>query len=117
MALRDLNGSVDFAYLEDYLAQDVVLIDEILALFQQQCDIWSPFLTANHEGVRDAAHTLKGSALGIGAKHLGALAERIETGDEQSLPTAIERLKDEMNKVLVDVAAYRHALALRDLKS
>ena len=74
MARRDLTGAVDFAYLETYAGGDQQVVDEVLALFREQASLWSRLLEPGADpGVwRDAVHTLKGSARGIGAN---ALAE------------------------------------------
>ncbi len=67
-------------HLEAYTLNDFVVMEEVLRLFQQQCEIWSPLLTVSHEGWRDAAHTIKGAAAGIGAGLLAAAAEAAEQG-------------------------------------
>lgn len=116
MAMRDLSGAVDFSHLEAYTLNDAVVIEEVLRLFQQQCEIWSPLLDASHEGWRDAAHTLKGAASGIGAGVLAAAAEAAERGERAGAEARLERLHAALNAALVDVAAYLHGLQLRSLK-
>lgn len=116
MALRDVTGVVDFAYLENYMMNDVVVIEEVLHLFQHQAELWSPLLDASHEGWRDAAHTLKGAALGIGAKPLGEAASLAENGDDEGAQGRLEKLKTALNAALHDVAAYLHAEQLKSLK-
>lgn len=116
MAMRDITGAVDFAYLEAYTMNDVGIIEEVLRLFQQQCELWTPLLDIRHEGWRDAAHTLKGAAAGIGAHDLSALAGEAEKGDEGGAAGRLERVKTAMNAALHDVAAYLHGLQLRALK-
>jgi len=117
MAMRDLTGAVDFTYLEGYMQGDVTIIEEVLRLFQHQCEMWSQMLTIDHEGWRDAAHTLKGAALGIGANQLASVAAEAETGDAEGGAGRLERVRSEMNLTLLDVAAYLHGLQLRGLKS
>jgi len=117
MAMRDLSGAVDFGHLEAYTLNDTVIIEEVLRLFQQQCDIWSPLLTTSHEGWRDAAHTIKGAAAGIGAGVLAAAADAVERGDLTGAELRLERLNDAMNTALMDVAAYLHGMQLRSLRA
>ena len=64
MARRDITGAVDFPYLEGFAAGDTDVIDEVLALFEQQAQMWSPMLDSASEGWRDALHTVKGAARG-----------------------------------------------------
>ncbi|MDO1559244.1 Hpt domain-containing protein [Brevundimonas sp. 2R-24] len=116
MARRDLTGAVDFTVLEHYAGGDVDVMDEVLGLFQQQSASWGGLLDAAGEGWRDAAHTLRGSAAGIGAQGLAEcclLAE--QAGDAQAGP-ALERVKDALALTLADVAAFRHELMLRSLR-
>jgi len=116
MAMRDITGAVDFAYLEAYTMNDAGIIEEVLRLFQQQCELWTPLLDTTHEGWRDAAHTLKGAAAGIGAHDLSALAGEAETGDAEGAGGRLEKVKSALNAALHDVAAYVHGLHLQSLK-
>jgi len=96
---------VDFAYLEGFLAGDVGVILEVLALFRQQAGGWLESLSQPVEGWRDVAHTIKGAGRGIGARALGDLADRAEFGGEQDVPA----LRAELLRVLEAVDAYRSA--------
>jgi HPt (histidine-containing phosphotransfer) domain-containing protein len=78
MARRDLTGAVNFKHLETYAADDQAVVDEVLAIFREQAAMWIRLLDPAAEGWRDAAHTLKGSALGIGAF---ALADECEAAE------------------------------------
>ena len=116
MALRDVSGAVDFAHLEAYTLNDAVVMEEVLRLFQQQCELWTPLLSVDHEGWRDAAHTIKGAALGIGANALAAAAAESERGDAEGAAGRLERVRGAMDAALLDVSAYLHELQLRSLK-
>ncbi len=116
MAMRDVTGVVDFAFLENYTMNDAGVMEEVLRLFQQQCELWSPLLTVSHEGWRDAAHTLKGAALGIGAGTLAETAGEAEHGDEAGAAGRLERVRTAMDAALQDVAAYLHGLQLKSLR-
>lgn len=122
MARRDLTGAVDFGYLETYAGGDQQVVDEVLALFREQASIWLRLLdpAAEHDAWRDAAHTLKGSALGLGARDLAeacAAAERAATADLAERTVKLERVRDALDLALADIAAYVHEQALRSLKS
>ena len=112
MARRDITGAVDFPYLEGFAAGDLTVVDEVLGLFQQQAEMWSPMLDSGTEGWRDAVHTVKGAARGVGAHALGEACERAETEGGGALPAVHAAL----DAVLFDIAAYRHEAALRSLK-
>lgn len=113
MARRNLTGAVDFAYLETFAAGDAGVIEEVLNLFREQAGIWSAMLDASAEGWRDAAHTLKGAARGIGANHLGEVCAAAEAEGVQHLPDVLHAL----DLVLADIAAYQHEQALQSLKT
>ena len=120
MAKRDLTGAVDFGYLETYAGGDMALVEEVLGLFREQAAMWVRLLdpAAAAEAWRDAAHTLKGSARGIGA---GALADACEaaetTGPDMGERTVrLERVRDALDAALADIAAYLHERALQGIK-
>jgi HPt (histidine-containing phosphotransfer) domain-containing protein len=112
LARRDITGAVDFPYLEGFAAGDAAVIDEVLELFEQQAQMWSPMLDSSSEGWRDAVHTVKGAARGVGAHALGEACERAETEG----PSALPGVHAALDAALFDIAAYRHEQALRSLK-
>jgi HPt (histidine-containing phosphotransfer) domain-containing protein len=122
MARRDLTGAVDFGHLERYTAGDAGLISEVLGLFRQQTELWLPLLQpdAPSESWKDAAHSLKGSALGVGAFALAEACDGAETG-AGSGPAAravqLDAIRDAVDAALADVAAYQHEQALQSLRS
>ncbi|WP_454714890.1 Hpt domain-containing protein [Caulobacter segnis] len=111
MARRDISGAVDFAYLEGFAAGDSGVVEEVLALFREQAALWTPMLDSTHPGWRDAVHTVKGAARGVGAVQLGEVCERCEAGEE-----SLEAVKTALDAVLLDIAAYVHEQALRSLR-
>ena len=113
MARRDLTGAVDFKYLETYAGGDLSLVEEVLGLFRQQAELWAPMIDPAVDGWRDAVHTVKGAAKGIGAGALAAACEHAEEAGTGALATVHAAL----NAALEDVAAYLHELALRSLRT
>lgn len=116
MSRRDLTGAVDFSVLDATVAGEVAIADEVLGLFQQQADLWRPLLDVRDEGWRDAVHTLRGAASGIGARTLAEACQLAEAADKASAPPLIARVQDTLDAALADVAAWRHELMLRTLK-
>ncbi|MBV9508748.1 MAG: Hpt domain-containing protein [Caulobacteraceae bacterium] len=118
MAKRDLTGAVDFAYLEAYAGGDAGVVAEVLALFREQAALWARLLEPTAaEGWRDAVHTLKGSARGIGAAALGEACAAAEAADDAARPAALAHVLDALDLALADIAAYLHEEALKSLKS
>jgi HPt (histidine-containing phosphotransfer) domain-containing protein len=121
MAKRDLTGAVDFGHLERYAGGDAALVEEVLGLFREQAEIWLRLLDPAAEGQawRDGAHSLKGSALGIGAFDLAACCEAAEREPDADLgrrTVLLEHVRTALDAALADIAAYSHELALRSLK-
>ena len=122
MAKRDLTGAVDFGHLEGFAAGDEALIEEVLGLFREQSALWLPLLdpAAADDAWRDAAHSLKGSALGVGAFDVAKACEAAEAAFQAPLGVKAARLldvRDALDRALADIAAYSHERALQSLKS
>ncbi|MGE7416253.1 Hpt domain-containing protein [Methylobacterium tarhaniae] len=72
---------LDRTHLDRQTFGDEDLAREVLALFAGQCDRLVPGLAdpaLDRQARADLAHTLKGSALGVGAARVAALAGRLE---------------------------------------
>lgn len=75
-----MSNAIDLQHLRKYVGDDVHLRDEVLAIFVEHA---APLLDrldpdADDGSWRDAAHTLKGGARGIGAWAVGDLCEAAE---------------------------------------
>lgn len=116
MARRDLSGAVDFTVLDRMTGGDDAISEEVLGLFVQQAGMWSPMLDVRTEGWRDAVHTLRGAAAGIGAGELAQVCQAAELSDKAMAPAALDRVRTALEVALADVAAWRHELMLRGLK-
>ena len=121
MAKRDLKGAVDFGYLERYAGGDQALVDEVLGLFREQAEIWLKLLdpAAPADAWRDAAHSLKGSALGVGAFALADecdAAERAIEADSGEREVLLGHVRNALDAALSDISAYEHEQALQSLR-
>ncbi len=117
MARRDLSGAVDFAVLESFAGDDDTVVDEVLNLFREQARIWGPMLDVGSAGWRDAAHTVKGAAAGIGAKELSEICGIAEKSTDEAVGPILSRVHDAMDRALADVAAYMHERMLQSLRN
>jgi HPt (histidine-containing phosphotransfer) domain-containing protein len=116
MSRRDLTGAVDFSVLDRTTGCDDGVAEEVLGLFVQQAGMWSPMLDVRQEGWRDAVHTIRGAAAGIGAGTLAAVCQQAEGADRAVAPVKLDQVRDALDAALADVAAWRHELMLRSLK-
>lgn len=103
MAAGNASGTVDFAYLEGFMAGDRAIVREVLELFRQQAEIWAAALDPANPAWRDVVHTIKGAARGVGAHALGDLCARAEAEGPAGLPAVSAGLE----AALVDIAAYQ----------
>jgi len=121
MSKRDIIGAVDFEHLERYSGGDQALVDEVLTLFREQTAVWLRLLdpAAKDGAWRDAAHSLKGSALGVGAFDLAKACETAEVEahtDDGRRAVLLNHVRDAVNAALSDIAAYEHEQALKSLR-
>lgn len=116
MARRDLSGAVDFAVLEEMTGGDDGVSEEVLGIFVEQAGMWSAMLDSKTDGWRDAVHTIRGAAAGIGAGELADACAKAEAAPSDLASAALYRVRDELDAALSDVAAYLHELMLRSLK-
>ena len=71
---------LDLDHLSAMTGGDTELSLEVIGIFGEQAQLWSRLLDPRAEARQwaDAAHTLKGASLGIGALKLAAACERAE---------------------------------------
>jgi HPt (histidine-containing phosphotransfer) domain-containing protein len=96
-------GAVDFGYLEGFAAGDRTVVREVLELFLEQAKLWDEGLAAaRDDGWRDLAHSIKGTARGIGARALGDAAEAAERDG----PARAGELRGRLTDTTTEVRAY-----------
>ncbi|WP_019903018.1 Hpt domain-containing protein [Methylobacterium sp. 77] len=102
---------IDHAYLAEQTFGDDELARELLGLFEAQCRRLLPGIadTAIDRCARaDLAHTLKGSALGVGAGRVAELSTGIEDGlrRDADVPAAVlADLTDAVVSTLAEIDA------------
>jgi HPt (histidine-containing phosphotransfer) domain-containing protein len=112
-AVRDQEGAapggavLDRAHLARMTFKDCVLEREILQLFDRQAEILMQRMRGS-EPAATLAHTLKGSAVGIGADRVARAAAATELA-ASSAPDecrgAIEQLAQAVDEVRIEIAA------------
>ena len=84
---------LDRAHFDAMTGGDNELQLEIIGLFRSQVSAWTQLLTPDAKW-RDAAHTVKGSARGIGLWPLAQACEAAEAaGDGVEITAALQRLR------------------------
>jgi HPt (histidine-containing phosphotransfer) domain-containing protein len=107
------NQTLDFVHLEQQTFGDNALARDLLGLFAQQCTRLVPAIQGETALMSraDAAHTLKGGALAVGAGGIAALSDAIEVAlargeDGIVLEQLSGRLDDAVVRFRDAVAAY-----------
>lgn len=116
MSKRDLSGAVDFTVLDRMTGGDDAVAEEVLGLFTEQAAMWSALLEPRGEGWRDAVHTIRGAAAGIGADRLAKVCAEAEAVEQALAAPALDRVRTALDIALADVAAWRHELMLMSLR-
>lgn len=116
---------IDITHLLTMTGGDVELADEVLDIFRGQSATWGRMLDADlpQSQWADAAHTLKGASLSIGAKDFADLCATVETlgrGEQVSRVVAATHLADlkaELSRVLEACARASYELSKPGLRS
>lgn len=104
---------LDLEHLSRMTLGEVTLEQELLQLFDRQIDmLMTRMRDAPSANVAAAAHTLKGSARGVGAWPVARAAERVEcvaSADGAELGEAVEALTESARAVRAAIAELLHA--------
>ncbi len=104
---------------------DADLAEEVLGIFVSQAEVWGRLLNPDlaQQEWADAAHTIKGAALSIGANELAEICKEAETlgrGEDCSkveAATVLSDVKSALNLALEASARVRHSLATAGFKA
>jgi HPt (histidine-containing phosphotransfer) domain-containing protein len=96
---------LDRAHFDHMTGGDRALQIEVLGLFQQQVANWRARLVSGADW-RDAAHTLKGSARGIGLNALAAACEAAEAAADDARPAALANVQVALEAALGELERF-----------
>ena len=110
---------IDRPHLSNMTGGDAELASEIIEIFRHQAEIWARMLEASLPAQHwaDAAHSLKGAALSLGANRLAescAIAEtlgrRETTPSKAEAAVALSQVKDDLGQTLEAAAHLAHEI-------
>lgn len=98
---------IDFEHLKTYTAGDLSVEKEVLNLFVHQVEMWVRMLedSGDEDSWRDAAHSLKGSARGIGAWAVAEFCARAEDLAEDASAAERSIVLGDIKAAISDVIA------------
>jgi HPt (histidine-containing phosphotransfer) domain-containing protein len=98
-------GAIDVEHLSRMTLGEASLEREVLALFDRQAEILLPRIRSGAQAAAAAlAHTMKGSALGIGAFRVAHAAEAVEQATDASLAAAVDALSAALAETSAEIA-------------
>jgi len=104
-SLAAVEQTIDLQHLARMTLGERSLEREVLGLFERQAEMLLPRIRAGTPAVAAAfAHTLKGSALGIGAWRLARAAEAVEQAKDGELAAAVDALATAIAEIKLEVA-------------
>jgi HPt (histidine-containing phosphotransfer) domain-containing protein len=97
--------TIDLQHLARMTLGERSLEREVLGLFARQAEMLLPRIRTGAPAVAAAsAHTLKGSAVGIGAWRLARAAEAVEQAKDGELAAAVDALATAIAEIKAEVA-------------
>lgn len=101
---------IDLGHLSRMTLGERSLEREVLELFSRQADVLLPrIVSGSRTHAAAAAHTLKGSAVGIGAWRVARAAEAVELAGAAELPAAVETLRAALDEAKATIAGLLRA--------
>src|SRR3954469_23717236 len=95
---------IDTEHLSRMTLGELSLEREVLALFDRQADMLLPRIRGGAPALAAAsAHTLKGSASGIGAFRVARAAQVVEQAEHSAIAAAIETLADMLGEAKAEI--------------
>ncbi len=116
---------LDRDFLRRAAYDDVALMQEVLGLFRHQIDVWAPFFDLDHDPAmwRNAAHSLKGSARGVGAVALASSCEQLERltlapepPGRVSIALTMQDIREQIEATRTETLRFDQELALTGLR-
>lgn len=120
-----IQTEIDIKHLLSMTGGDADLAEEVIDIFRQQAEIWSRLLDPRAPAAQwaDAAHTLKGAALSIGANELADSCQAAERAGRDLPPSTagaallLNEVKDHLTATLEACGRATHALSKPGLRA
>jgi HPt (histidine-containing phosphotransfer) domain-containing protein len=96
---------IDTEHLSRMTLGELTLQREVLALFDRQADMLLPRIREGAPATAAAsAHTLKGSAVGIGAFKVARAVEEVERAKDATIAAAVDTLAAVLDEAKAEIA-------------
>jgi len=123
MTPTDSETEIDFDHLNQYVAGDPDLTAEVFGLFKNQVDMLgrSLLLEADDDTWQAVTHSLRGTALAVGATKLAALCERAEEliGESKrpgGREVAIQNIEFRISRTIAEIQRWEYRQTLNRMR-
>lgn len=103
--MGDTAGMIDFAHLDKQTMGDRDLAAEVMQIFVEQMELQKDRLDKDAPDLKQVAHSIKGSARGIGAWQVAQQAEIVELA-EDGLTEKLQHLAQAMRTACNEANAF-----------
>lgn len=122
--MESSGAQIDFDHLRQYVGDDDELTAEVFGLFKNQVDLWSSSLIPDLDDDTwyMMAHSLKGTALAIGANHFAKTCEQAELliGEGKrpgSRDVMIEKMETAISETMIEIQRWEYKQTIKKMKS
>jgi len=123
MRADDSETEIDFDHLNQYVDGDISLTLEVFGLFKHQVEMWGrAFVVDTDDDTWGAVtHSLKGSALAVGAVKLAELCEQAEglVGDGNrpgGREVAVQNIEFRISRTIAEIQRWEYRQKLNEIR-
>lgn len=123
MTSPDSDTEIDFDHLNQYVGGDKSLTAEVFSLFKHQVEMWGRALVvdADDETWASVTHSLRGTALAVGATQLAQLCENAEELVEDSnrpggRDVALQNIEFRISRTIAEIQRWEYRQTLSKMR-
>jgi len=123
MTTNDSEAEIDFDHLNQYVGGDPELTAEVFGLFKHQVEMWGRALVvdADDDVWKSVTHSLRGTALAVGAIKLAMLCEKAEEliGDGNRAggrDVALQNIEFRISQTIAEIQRWEYRQTLKKMR-
>ena len=123
MTSPDSDTEIDFDHLNQYVGGNKSLTAEVFSLFKHQVEMWGRALVvdADDETWASVTHSLRGTALAVGATQLAQLCENAEelVGDSNrpgGRDVALQNIEFRISRTIAEIQRWEYRQTLSKMR-
>ena len=123
MSIADSETEIDFDHLNQYVGGDPDLTAEVFGLFKHQVDMWGRALVADADDDtwESVTHSLRGTALAVGATKLAELCEKAEelvgaSNRAGGREVALQNIEFRISRTIAEIQRWEYRQTLNKMR-